>query len=397
MNLFKTKTGGRLLVFLMAMALIFVFAACEWTLFEKDKEKEEGTSGIDYDSYNTAADRAFMVRNNTSKKLVAFKSSLALDNILGGIPANAMNHGIKRNATLLGQTSGFPMILITEEDYLANKDTLATSSLNQTPFTRVYVYYNAAGDNSIVYEISGRLGGDKIIEIGNPSQSLNVEIRLGGIYGEVIGFAPAGMNSTRLFVTEGDFDLFPVFKRYNPQRDVVETLYPKAAQGRGAWFYSLGFDDNTNSAYFNVQNAINALTTSSTSGVAYLVINNQSTSGAVRLIRGSEVIRAAGVAYINSSSQKTITVEMPSVGIEGDALGTFADSLLLSSLLVGPTANEVNIQSVEDGSTNLQIMADTMYVINVTGDRNMGTLRATIEMREGEPNGPTAVPIAGWN
>ena len=394
MNLFKMK-GGRLLVFLMTMALIFTFGACEWTKLGDDDDPSK-TGGVDYKSYNTDADRAFMVRNNTSKKLVAFKGSLALDTILGGIPANATNHGIKKNATLLGQTSGFPMILITEEDYLANKDNLAASGLNQTPFTRVYVYYNAAGDNSIVYEISGRLGGNKIIEIGNPSTSLNVEIRLGGIYGEVIGFAPAGINTTRLFVTEGDFDLFPVFKRYNAQRDVVETLYPKAAQGQGAWFYSLGFDDSTNSAYFNVQDAITALTTASTSGVAYLVINNQSTSGAVRLIRGSEVIRSAGVAYINSSSQKTITVEMPSVGLDS-ASGTFANSLLLSSLKVGPAANEVTIQSVENGSTELQIMADTMYVINVTGDRNAGTLKATIEMREGETNGPTAVDIDGWN
>jgi hypothetical protein len=378
--------SGRLLAFLMVTALILFFGACIVNVGDDNGGGGGGpgsVSGVDFTPYTT--DFAFRVRNNTDKNLVAFKTSLSQTNILGGIPGKANGHGIKKNNTLLNKTEDFPMIFITEEDYIKNRNNL--SALNETPFTRIYVYYNLQGDNEIVYDISGRLGGNKIIEIGNPSNSgLNIEIRLGGVYGETIGYAPAGMNVTKLYVTEGDFDLFPVFKRYNSVRNTVETLYPTAAAG--AWFKPLGFNSTTNSIYWNAQEAIDKLSSSS-SGVAWLAINNQSTA-AVRLVKGDEVVRSAGVAYFNSNEIKNFTIEMPQAG------KSFATTLQIGNLKVGPSTREVNITD-STGKTTFTLKSDYMYVVNVTGDHNDLSLKAVIVLDEESEGGPTYIDPKDFN
>jgi len=361
-KIFKTGGGG-----ILFAALIFALVGCPIG----DDNGYVTAKDVDWKNYTTSSDRAFMVRNNTSKNLVAFKGNLMQSNILGGIPNNSNGHGIKKNTTLLSQTGDFPMILITEEDYISNKSNLA--ALDQTPFTRIYVYYNTQGDNDIVYDISSRLGGNKIIEIGNNSNSLNVEIRLGGINGETIGYAPAGKNITKLYVNDGDFDLFPVFKRYNNVRDVVETIYPKATTGR-AWFKPLAFDESTNTVYFNVSEAMEGLSTL-TSGVAWLSIQN-STAGAIHLVKGNTIVREAGVSYFNSSQSKTFPIEMP--GVPGST-STFASSVTLSEYKVGPNANEVPIKTT-DGNTTFTLEADKLYVVTVTGDVNRGDLAAVIDL-----------------
>jgi len=374
------KWGGLAILFVT----LVMFVGCPLGDDEGDNPE------VDWNSYTRDDDRAFLVRNNTSKRLVAFKGSISENNLLGGIPNNTNGHGIKKSSVLLNGSQEFPMILVTEEDYARlKKGDILQSELEQRPFTRVYVFYNGQGDNNVVYDISTRLGGNKIIEIGNNSATLNVEIRLGGINGETIGYAPAGMNITRLYVTEGDFDLFPVFKKYNPYRDVVDTIYPKAESGR-AWFQPLGFDEGTNTAYFNVQDAINSLA-SRTTGVALLAINNQ-TSGAIRLVKGNEVVRTTtGVSYFNAGVIKTFTVDMPSSGIN-----TFATSVDIASYKVGPNANEVAIKTTT-GETNFTLQADYMYTVVVTGDHNSPTgLEAVIELDPNVAGGPAQITIEDW-
>ena len=362
----------------MVIALIFIFGACDWgrdgNLDRSDIDE------IDWTPYNSPDDRAFIVSNNTSKDLIAFKRTISKSNILGGIPANDKGHGIKKNATLLNGNQDFAMVLITKEDYVANKDNLA--SLENTPFTRIYVYYNANGDNNVVYEISGRLGGNKIIEVTNPSSTLNIEIRLGGIYGETIGYAPAGQLITRLRVDEGDFNLFPVFKRYNQTRDIVETIYPIGTNNR-AWFQALAFDENNTIARINLQGAITALSTR-TSGVAWFVINN-STNGAIHLAIGGQPVRTStGISYFNTGTSKTFTIEMPNVP---NSTNTFAESTQISNYSVGPDTLEVDIETTA-GEKTFWIKSDYQYTVYVTGDSNSADgLKAVVELDEEAANG----------
>jgi len=236
-------------------------------------------SGIDYTSYNT--NYSILVRNNTGQKLVAFKGALEASNLIGGIPAHAQGHALKKDPALFNRTEDFPLILITEAQYNANKSYL--QALEQTPFTRIYVFYNANGDNTTNYDISGRLGGDKQLIIEN-STGMNVELRLGGIAGETIGYAPAGMIRTTLYMNGGDADIFPVFKRYNPLRDTIDVVYPKGTGNGQAW--SASFSLTSEAQVFNVSAAFS--NTLRSTGVAWLVINNQtSPAEAVRLYEGS--------------------------------------------------------------------------------------------------------------
>jgi hypothetical protein len=328
------------------------------------------TSGIDYTSYNT--NYSILVRNNTGEKLVAFKGALGAESLIGGIPAHAQGHGLKKNSALFNRTEDFPLILITEAQYNANKSYL--QALEQTPFTRIYVFYNAAGDNTTNYEISGRLGGDKQLIVEN-STGMNVELRLGGIAGETIGYAPAGMIRTTLYMNGGDADIFPVFKRYNPLRDTIDVVYPKATGNGQAWFQPIVLSSSPQT--FNVNNAFNS--TQRSTGVAWLVINNQtSPAEAVRLYEGSTPREtASGQTYISSGNDWAFQVDMPTVT---GANNKFADKKTVSTYEVGPSANSVSIKTKDTGAASFDLEVDKMYTVTITGNHNDGNLSAEIDI-----------------
>jgi len=371
----------------LAMMLIaMLFGACNVEIGTDNKDPNEGKgSGVDFSSTDT--NPAIRVRNNTSQRLVAFKGSLNADTLIGGIPAGAKNHGFKKSA-LFSKTEDFPMIIITEEAYIANKGNL--KNLEDKPFTRVYVFYNATGENTNVYDISDRLGGNFKLVVQNPT-SFNVELRLGGVNGETIGYAPKGMLTTTLYLNEGDFNIFPVFKRYNALRDILETLYPQGATGY-AWFRALGFEDvpGGREKTFNVKDAADGMQQKSL-GVAWLAINNQA-QGAVHLVKdGAPVKSSTGVSYFQGS--RTFQLDMDAVQTSNGFTFSKEKTFVLS---VGPDGFEVPIKTVENNVTTLVLKADMMYTVTVTGDPNQGNLAATIELREGEQLGPTAVPINDW-
>ena len=383
MNLFKTLKGGRLLAFLMALALIFIFGACDWG-------KDEGTNikdGVDYESYNT--DYAILVRNNTSKDLVAFMGSLENKNIIGGIPAKAQGHGIKKNTALFDRSKDFPMILLTKEDYAANKSNPA--ALVNTPFTRVYVFYNHNGDNSVNYDISDKLGGINKLKINNTT-GLNAELRLGGVGGETIGYAPNNMLETTLRVESGDYLIFPVFKRYNSLRDTVDIIYPKMANGYN-YFVPLGFEESPT----GIERTISLTPTlisfeSQTTGAAWLVIQNGLYPPSdIRLVKGSEVVRTStGVSLFGQT--KTFQLNMDVIG-HGSNNTTFADSLLISSYSIGVTGFEKQIVD-ENGNTNIVCKRDTQYTVVVEGDyTSVAGITVTIIMEEGKPNSPKPIDV----
>lgn len=371
------------------LALVIGIASCDLLGGDEETDNTQGNgNGIDYTSYNTNA--AILVRNNTNQKLVAFKGSLSESTKLGGIPAHAQGHGLKNEPALFNKTEDFPMILLTEEQYVNNKTNL--KGLENTPFTRVYVFFNKTGENTNIYDISDRLGGIYKLTVQNPS-NLNVELRLGGVNGETIGYAPSGMLTTTLYVNEGDFNIFPVFKRYNQLRDIVETVYPKGGTGY-PWFQPLGFEDvdGSRDQTFNIRNALGTLK-NRTSGVAWLAINNQ-TAGAVHLMKGNTVVRTStGVSYFGNGS-KTFQIDMPTVS----GSSSFAGEVTVS-YNVGPDGFEVPIKSVE-GSSSLTLKADKMYTVTVTGDHNSTEgLTATVELRETEglTGKPTPIEFDDFN
>jgi len=338
-------------------------------LFSCD-DKDDG-SGVDFSSRNT--DYSILVRNNTGERLVAFKGDLLDSKLIGGIPAHAQNHGLPNDPALFDKTEDFPMILLTEAQYNANRENL--NALKNTPFTRVYVFFNKSGDNSIVYEIAGGLGGNNEFKIINASNSINVELRLGGAAGETIGYAPAGILETTLRLQDGNYNIFPVFKRYNTFRDVVETVYPQGSGSNYAWFESFSFGEGTTSATMNLKNLLQS--TTFVLGAAWVYVNNQTTSGGIRFVEGSNVrATASGLTNIMSGNPRTFQIDMPKVGNN-----RYADSITVSNWKFGATGFEVGLQTDEYDDTpinSLTIEQGTMYTITVSGSHNDSTLKAWI-------------------
>jgi hypothetical protein len=267
---------------------------------------------------------------------------------------------MKKIPDLFPATEDFPLVFITEEQYKANKGNL--DALNTNPYARVYAFYNVAGENSTLYEVSGKFGGSNRLIINNLS-SYTVELRRDGIYGEPLGFARTGGVNQVFHLETDDYQLFPVFKKYIPTRDIIQTIYPKYASGLPK-SVSFGFGgDNGDNYTLDVSGYLGDQSVTISTGAAYLVINNQSDTG-VKLFKGGSVqTNSAGIATINNGLTKTFQIGMPEVTV-GDNVG-YASQLTIGSYTVGESGNTVNI-----GSHIL--LVDHIYTVNVDRDTTSG-------------------------
>jgi len=366
-------------------AVFLALLAVAILLFSCDSGGDDGSGEPDYSPHNT--DYSILVRNNTNERLVAFKGELKEETLIGGIPAHANNHGLPKNTSLFDKTEDFPLIILTEAQYNANKSNL--SSQKNTPFTRIYVFYNKSGDNTSVYEIAEGLGGSNSLEIINASNSINVELRVNGVAGETLGYAPAGILNTTLKLQDGNYRIFPVFKRYNKDRDLIETVYPKGTGSNYAWFQAYSFGGNTTTATMNLKILLQS--TVFTSGAAWVYVNNQSSSGGIRFMEGTKVrTTVSDLYYINNGDPITFQIDMPKAPGENK----YADFITVSNWTFGPDGHEVKLQTSETDATeltSLKIEQGKMYTITVTGSHNDGNLKAwvsnTTEIPVGELGG----------
>jgi hypothetical protein len=308
-------------------------------------------AGVDYTNYTT--DYSVRIKNNSSVDLVVFKGTVSQSTLMGGVKAKESNHGMKKDPVLFAETGDFPLVFITEDQYKENKNNL--DALNQKPYTRVYAFYNKNGENNSIYEVSDKFGGVNELIINNLS-SYTVELRRDGVYGEPLGFARNGMVNQKFYLETDDYQLFPVFKKYIPTRDIIQTIYPKYSSGIPK-SVSFGFGDDNGPRYtLDVKTYLDDNSTAMSTGAAYLVINNQSNSG-IRLFKGGNfVTNSAGIATINNGLTKTFQIEMPTVPGTNDA---YATELAIASYEVGEMGNTTNI-----GSHTLQV--DTIYTVTVT-------------------------------
>lgn len=267
------------------------------------------STGIDYENHSAETNYLLKIRNNTSKKLVAFKGSPAADTLIGGIPASTSNHCLARASSLFPTSQDFILFIVTEEDYLANKDSL--TSLANIPFARLYAYYNTNSNNNFVYEISGKMGGNAQILLNN-NTPYNVELRKDGIYGETIGYTSARTINTTFKVESGDYYIFPVFRKFDTTLNEIVTVYPKYTTGNAT--------GNAIVEYFNVNDQNPAQLDAAnwqqgvtfTSGYAYIRINNQSSTGInfYNSANGVALTTSTGGQAINSGKSQVFTLAM---------------------------------------------------------------------------------------
>jgi len=107
-------------------------------------------------------------------------------------------------------------------------------------------------------------------------------------------------------------------------------------------------------------------------------VNNQTTSGGIRFLEGTNVHKtASGLENIMNGAPKTFQIDMPKAG-EGNK---YVDSVVVANWKFGPSGFEVALQTDETDDTavtTLTIERDKMYTVTVTGSHNDGNLKAWI-------------------
>jgi hypothetical protein len=349
---------------MVATMMVLTLAACS---DDPDPDDPPG-SEVDFTSHTNYS---IVVRNNSSERLVAFKNGSTAQTLIGGIPARTQkDHGLPMNLSLFSKTEDFALILLTETQYNTYKSNLSFQKHN--PFTQIYAFYNKGGDNTAVYEIAAALGGNNQLRIYNPS-SINVELRLHGVAGEILGYAPAGAGETTFRMHDGSYTIFPVFKRYNRYRDVIDTVYPKESGSDNAWSDSFSFGGGVNIVAIDLQPLLQNVTFPS--GVAWVIVDNQTNYG-IKFTEGNIVyVTTLGLSYIMKDNPITFQIDMPKTG------NSYAESVTKDNWRFGTDSFSVPLQTDENDSTpltTLTIEQDKMYTVTVTGSHEDNTLKAWI-------------------
>jgi hypothetical protein len=350
---------------------------------DDDDKTDNGTSGsIDWTNYQTEGSYSVRVKNESNRDLVAFKGSIAAGNLLGGVRGNESNHGLPLNTSLFTSSTDFALVFLTLEDYNTYRNDL--KSRNQYPFARVFAVYNSNGTNEVPFLVDSKLGGTNKLYLDNLT-SYNMEIRRNSPRGETLGYAPKDTNNTVLNIQDGDYNLFIVFKQYNPVRDEIITMYPKAASDGLPIMLDHAFEGNAEMR-IDARDYTKSIASFS-SGYAFLVVQNSMSSGGIRVLNGDQVQKTAtGIATINSGQSRSYLVPMNTTKI-GDNT-SYSDTVTFAGWKIGPTSREVLIPVSDilkgDGNQNV-FKSDYSYTVTVTGNPNTVegiTVSAPVESAE---------------
>jgi hypothetical protein len=356
---------------LAALCGVLLLSGCALIVGDDNGNNNSGgndgvIAGVDSTSYDTAGSYSIRIKNESNRDLIAFKSSLSMDNILGAVPRQAGNHGLKLNTTLFtsGQSQDFSIIFLTKEDYEQYKDNL--SSRTQSPFTRIFAAYNASGTNDTPWIVSGRLGGENKLIINNMT-SWNMELRENSPRGTTLGYAPYEANNTTLYMNSGSFYIFPVFKQFIKDRDEIIIIYPRDEDGipTGDEMSFEGGRELTIDANTYIHNEYMS------SGTAYLLVHNTSRQG-ITVYNGNTVQKTAtGISTINPGDTRSFPILM-----DGDASSGYGTSKSISGWRI------VNMGSRSIDIPEASLEADYRYTVKVSGDWSLGVSGATVSAPE---------------
>jgi hypothetical protein len=341
---------------LLLLAGVLVFSACDNPAGD-DGEKNDNTSGVSFTSFSSPS---IYVDNATGERLIAFKGSLNPNNIISGIPAYAQNHGLEKKAGLFTSTQSFPLVLVKEADYIANKNNVASI----TPFATIFAFYNHTATNNNRFQISSKVGGDAQLNVSNPT-NYNVEIRKDGITGEVLGYVAANMTSGNIIRLMPEiYDIYPIFKFFIPgaNNDEIYTVIPRYTDAgplqNKPYMEQITFTQNILTRPFNVNAAFESGNFHwSSGGIYFRILNNSSVDVRVEQA-GVPKNTSLGVPAVIQGSSETFTINItPNVD------KSYPEEQSISGIKVGSTQNMLNVPLQ-------QYKLDYMYEIQVTGTNN---------------------------
>jgi len=268
------KKMRKLLIFLLALGLIFSLIGCpeeQEKEKEKEEEKKEDEITVDFTSHDPAS---IHVRNNTNQRLVAFKGLPDIANLLGGIPANAVNHGLSR--TGFTTSVDFALTLVTEAEF----NRAMTAGGNQAlasaeKFNVIYAFYNHNGTNNNIFAINAQSGGVGRLIMENPT-AWNIELRQNAFNGQTLGFIGPFTSTQTLNLEPDDYIFYPVMRRLNPLLGEiidVQPVFPDGVIASTPYFRPLKI--SASPITWNFREIAQQATINMVSGAAFIrVVNN---------------------------------------------------------------------------------------------------------------------------
>lgn len=219
--------------------------------------------------------------------------------------------GLKLDNKLFNTTEDFALLFLTKELYESNKNNL--DAVKNQAFTSCYAFYNANGENEMLYRVSSKLGGDAKLVLRNNTK-FNIELRVDSPDGDVLGYVAAQNSNTVLNVEAGkDMVIYPVFRRYSAKKNEMYTISPTTAKGNPI-FSQRSFEAGEQE--FRVGDLWNnaTLTNFTTGGCYVTLINAVKTTGVVLMKNGKEVVTSTGVKTVNSGKEASYFIPFPKAG-----------------------------------------------------------------------------------
>lgn len=363
--IFKRK-GKILLGVFLAMSLLVFGASCS------DDEDDSGhmSDDVDYGVYD-ATNGSIRVKNNTSKNMVCFFGQPSAGHVLGGVRPDSTTY-LKKDSTIFGsESTDFMLYVVTEEDYKQYYKS-DPKTLDTNPYTMMYAFYNANSTNENIYSISKLLGGGYKFVVQNGT-SYSVEFRNNSLDGEILGYIGPDSYNKAFHVSQGDYLMFPVFKKYDKNIGEIVSTYPKYSTGNLAGkvkSVSFSLDSDTPEQGFTTLDWVNDI--NFVPSAAYIKIVNSASDSGVQLYTG-----ATATAYVNSLGSKNInTGKSLTFAITMDKLAdnTYEDSLVTSQYRVGTErmASADMAYLSGDANTTFTYKAGYLYTFTITGDQSNG-------------------------
>lgn len=365
----KKLTVFGLICCLLVMCLVVV--GCDNLL--NDKKNDE--TGIDYESYS---DYALIVKNNAQKNMVLFKGEPSANQLLGGVRAGSTTK-LKNNTSIFSESTDYVVYVVTEENYNAYKDNL--KALNNSPYCTFYAVYNKGMINENTYQISNLLNGSYTVTINNGT-NYNVEFRNQGLQGESIVFVLNNTYEKKYFLGEGEYMLFPVFRKYDKRSgEILSTfpIYPTGELKGEAKSFEFSLENDTTERQFNVKDWIGDIEFKPSA--AYIEITNNADQG-LQLFPSADstpLTTSAGGKRINTGKSLIFPIDMTKLGTN-----EYQEEKTVAGYRLGTNRiNNIYLNGDKDKTETYK--AGFLYSYTVTGDPTSGyTVTPLTEEKEQE-------------
>ena len=332
----------------LAMVLVFGFVGMGCPTGDDPSGAPPGV--VSFENFNPPS---IWVENLTNERLVAFKGTVNPNTLISGIPALSKKHGLKKDSALFDHTQTFALMLVKEDDYIANKDNPVAAPV----FARLFAFYKHSATNSDVLQISSKLGGEGKLSVINPLK-YNIEIKNESPTGEVLGYAPAQMGQGNIINvdTPATYDIYPVFVFYNQITQELYKVTPKSTSGN-PYMEQFSFGGNNMSQTLNLGKIPEQDDLGLSFGGVLMEIVNDS-SAPVTFRKGTtNMISTTGIETINAGSREKFALLF-----DMNSDGTYPANQFFEDLSI----NAGQLTKVIDRMSYMLDYNFTIYVENIT-------------------------------